>query len=295
MKKIFKVLLAFVLIAGLAVGAYFIFSSRDNSKLVHQNVYDLTFNIKDDEQNIVTKINSDIQEMCTLINANNLQLNDEYNNFQIYSTLYNNYNVVGQHILSNGGFVTNHNNDQYIAKASQSYNKIVSIYKQSYDYLKGTYYLISDKTAYIETVKSYISNFYNIFADLIPEFNDFYYNTCLAYAYGLDSTIQLNNFYKLRVGFFAETVNKYYTSKSNRTQLLTQATTMRYTLNNSYTNKYFNNKAIYDELMNKVTDIDVSTLAEKIALGKESEWLNSLETEQERILVQKYIDNVIRG
>lgn len=295
MKKIFKVLLAFVLIAGLAVGAYFIFSSRDNSKLIHQNVYDLTFNIKDGEQNIVTKINSDIQEMCTLINANNLQLNDEYNNFQIYSTLYNNYNVVGQHILNNGGFVTNHNNDQYIAKASQSYDKIVSIYTQAYDYLKGTYYLISDKTAYIETVKSYIANFYIIFADLIPEFNSFYYNTCLAYAYGLDSTIQLNNFYKLRVGFFAETVNKYYTSESNRTQLLTQATTMRNTLNNSYTNKYFNNKAIYDELMDKVADIDVSELAEKTALGKESELLNSLETEQERILVQKYIDNVIRG
>lgn len=295
MKKIFKVLIAFVLIAGLAVGAYFVFSSRDNSKLVHQNVYNLTFNIKDGEQNIVTKINSDIQEMCTLINANNLQLDDEYKDFKLYSTLYSNYAVVGQQILDNGAFVTSNNNDQYIAKASQSYDKIVTIYTQAYNYLKETYYLISDKTAYIETVKSYISNFYIVFADLIPEFNTFYYNTCLAYAYGLDSTMQLNNYYKLRVGFFAETVNKYYTSESNRTQLLTQASAMRYTLNNSYTNKYFDNKTIYDELISKVADIDVGELAEKIALGKGTEWLNSLETEQERILVQKYIDNVVRG
>lgn len=295
MKKIFKVLLAFVLIAGLAVGAYFIFFNRDNSKLVHQNVYNLSFNIMDDEQNIVTKINSDIREMSSLINSNNLQLNDEYNNFQIYLTLYSNYSVVGQHILNNGGFVTNHNNDQYIVNASQSYDKIAEIYTQSYNYLKETYYLISDKTAYIDTVKSYIANFYIVFADLIPEFNNFYYNTSLAYAYGLDSTMQLNNLYKLRVGYFAETINKYYISENNRSQLLSQASDIRYTLTNNHATKYFNNKAIYDELIDQVSKIDVSNLTEKIALNKESEFLNALETEQDRLLVQKYIDYVARG
>ena len=47
MKKFFKLLIALVLIAGLAVGAYFVFKNKDNSKNVYNNVYELTYNVKD--------------------------------------------------------------------------------------------------------------------------------------------------------------------------------------------------------------------------------------------------------
>lgn len=295
MKKISKVLIAFILIAGLAIGAYFILSGKDNSKLVHQNVYNLTYNIKNDEKNVVYEINASVEEMCSLITNHTMQLDEEQTNLKLYSELFDLYSVVGNHILENGSFIINNNINDYVTLATGNYDKMIELYNQAYTYLQDTYYKIQDKNLYVETVKSYIQNFYSLFKEIIPEFNGFYYNTCLAYAYGLQNTMQKNNFYKLRIAFYAETINQYYLSETEKPSLDAQALALKQKINNETAEKYFKNKAIYDELVLKVKNINVGEFALKIATGKESELLNSVETEAERKIAQNYITYVARG
>lgn len=295
MKKISKVLIALVLIVGLALGAYFAFSSKDSSRLVRQNVYDLSYNIKDKEDNIVEDINSTVTEMRNLIIAHTMQLDNVYTNLQMYSDLFAYYSTVGNEVLALGGFVKNANIDAYINAACASYNKIVDVYKKSYEYLKDTYYKIDNKNLYVETVKAYIQNFYEIFKDLIPEFNTFYYNTSLAYAYGVEDTMQHNNFYKLKVAYFAECINQYYINTDNKVLLNVHVLLLQSDINDDFTTKYFDNKDIYDELAVKVKDINISELAVKVATAKDSEFLDSIPTEAERKIAQNYIDYVARG
>ena len=295
MKKIFKVMIAFVLIGVLAIGAYFILSGRDNSKLVFQNIYNLTYNVKNGDKNIVEEINNSIDEMQSLITKHSMQLDEVYTNLKIYTELFDYYFVIAEQILQNGNLIKNNNIKEYIALSNNSYKKTIDLYNQSYEYLNDTYYKLQDKNLYIETVKSYIQNFYNIFKDLIPEFNTFYYNSCLAYAYGLENTIQKNNFYKLRVGFYSETINQYYLNQTDKISLSVQALDLKNKINVETAQKYFNNKENYDEIIANVKKFDIGELALKIAIGKESEFYNAIETESQRKIILNYILFVARG
>lgn len=295
MKKGLKVFIAFVLIVGLAVGAYFIFSGKDNSKLVHQNVYYLTYNIKDGETNIVQKINDSVDEMNQLISDNSLSINDIHTNLKLYSDLYSYYFVVANQILDNGNFISGYNNEQYIRLAVDAYNKSLQIYNQSYEYLKQTYFKIQDKVLYIDTVKTYIENFYEIFKNLIPEFNAFYYNTCLAYAYGIQNTVQKNNAYKLTIAFYAETINQYYLNENDRTAIKSQTLQFKNKITQNFSTKYFDEKAVYDNLIQNVKDINVAELALNLATGKENDFLDAIQDNDLKTLAEKYIQYVARG
>lgn len=295
MKKIFKVLIALVLIAGLAFGAYFLISGKDNSARVHQNVYDLTNNIKNDDKNVVLQINNTVEQMRYLISVHSMQLDEISESFKEYLLLVENYSIISEHILDFGKFVKNNKIDEYIDNANISYKKTIDLYNKSYEYLKKTYYKIEDKNAYVENVKSYIQNFYEIFKDLIPEYNAFYYNTSLAYAYGLESTMQRNNFYKLQTAYYAESINQYYINTDNKVLLNVQVESIKNSLVSNTFESYFNNKAIYDEIISSITDINVEEIALKVALGKDGEILDSAETEAERKLLQNYITYVARG
>ena len=294
MKKFSKVLIALVLIVAIAVGAYFLLSGKDSSKLVYQNVYNYKYNVKHGEKIIITEINSSVTEMRSLIVLHTMQLDEVQTGLEMYSNLLSYYTTVENHILEHGSFISNNNIDQYVNLATASYNKMIDLYNQSYTYLLDTYYEIENKSAYVETVKSYIQNFYEIFKNLIPEFNAFYYNTCLAYAHGLQNTMLKNNFYKLKVAYYAECVNQYYLNSDNRVLLGVQVISNQIKLNDDFAEKYFDNKDIYDELVSDF-NADMGELVVTVATAKDNEYLDAIETEAERKIAQNHINYVARG
>ena len=297
MKKFFKAILALALIAGLAFGAYFIFFKKDNGKLVHENVYNLTYNIVDAENkvNIFDNVNATIVEMRHLAISQNMGIAEAQNGLQGFLDIKAYYDSINSHVLKNGSLIVDNNIGQYVAKASESYGKIVEIYKTAYAYLQDTYYEIDDKIAYAETVKSYIVNFYNIFKDLIPEYNSFGYYTGLAYAHGVQNTMYQNNFYKLKVEYYAEVVNQYYLSETAKTALGAEAARVKLSLNNNFSSKYFNNKDIYDGLISKSQTLKVGDLALKIVNLEIDNYIASLATEEDRKEIQNYVTYVARG
>lgn len=297
MKKFLKVLISLVVIAGLAVGAYFLFVKKDHAKMTYDNVYNLTYNIIDEKEhlNIVDNINSTVSEMKNLITLYSMDIDEASVGLQLYLNLNSYYNVVNQHVLANGSFLVDNNISQYANLASTSYGKMVEIYKTAYAYLVDTYYKIEDKSAYVNTVKDYIQNFYNIFQPILAELNSFGYNTGLAYAYGLENTMQKNNFYKLKFQYYVETVNQYYLSESNKTALLTQIYVTKASLGGDFAEEYFANKDIYDQLITQTQNLKVGEIALKIATLQIDDYISQLSTEAERIVAQNYVNYVARG
>lgn len=296
MKKIFKVLIAFVVIALLAVGAYFIFRKKDNNRVVLNNIQTLTYEIKKEKVNIVDELSSVATNMLNIINTNNLDVGSTKSDLELYLSLTEKYNIVETEILLNGSFVdnTNYLND-YLSNSTNSLNNLKNIYNDSYNYLLNTYYKIVNTDFNIETMKTYIINFNNVFKNALPEYNKFFYNTGIAYSHSLKNMMQKNNSYKLQVECLVTLVNNYYKNVELRLAYQNLINTKINAINNTSATNYFDNKEQFDNLINQTLSLNISTICEKIANGQIDDYITNLPTEADRILARNYVDLVVRG
>lgn len=297
MKKFFKLLIALVIIAGLAVGAYFIFKNKDNSKNVYNNVYELTYNVKDKNKNITKSVDDAVNNMLTIINENGLDVGDAKNTLITFKTLNENYSLVRDEILTNGAFVTaNSQVNDYINNAGKALKNVKNVYKESYDYLVKTYYKIVDTDYNKETMKTYIINFEVVFRDILTDYNNFYYNSGVAYSHLLNNMMLKNNAYKLQIEYLSTLINKHYsTTGAEQASYSVLINNCKNQLNSDLMNEYFENKAVYDNLIDNSTSLNVPLLCEKVVAGEKDAYISSLEDETIKQMVTNYYNKVVRG
>lgn len=296
MKKIFKVIIAFVIIAVVAVGAYFIFRPKDNSLNVYNNVYSLNYKVEKNNINVVKKVDETINEMLVIIENNSLNVGNSKNSLQNFVNLRDAYSSIKVEILSYANFCkSNGKANNFIANVAKNYSKISDAYLKAYDYLTGTYFKIVDGTYTKATMETYITNFENLFKDVYIYYNDFYFNACVAYARTLDNMMVKNNAYKLKVEYVGNLINKFYSEGNFNSTFLDVAKNEAQKLSLDFAKKYFENKIDYDELINQAISLDISTICEKVSLGQIDSYITELPTEADRIVVQKYVNLVARG
>lgn len=297
MKKFFKLLIALVLIAGLAVGAYFVFKNKDNSKNVYNNVYELTYNVKDKNKNITQSVDDAVNNMLTIISEKGLDVGDAKNTLTMFKTLSENYSLVRDEILTNGAFVTaNSQVNKYINSANKALKKVKNIYKESYDYLVKTYYKIVDTDYNKETMKTYIINFEVVFRHILEDYNNFYYNGGVAYSHLLNNMMTKNNAYKLQIEYLSTLINKHYsTTGTEQISYSVLINNCKNQLNSDLMNEYFENKSVYDNLIDNSISLNVPLLCEKLVAGEKDAYISSLEDETTKQMVTNYFSKVVRG
>ena len=297
MKKFLKLIIALVVIAGLAVGAYFIFSSRDNSKAVYNNMYELSYNVKIDNKNVITSVDDAVLNMLNIIETNLLDIQDTQKSLELFLILKNNYSVIGNEILTNGAFTTkNEKVNSYLSNANKAYGKVKDVYKKAYNYLKTTYYKIVDTNYNIATMQTYIVNFEIIFRNILSDYNSFYYNSSVAYSHILNNMMVKNNAYKLQVEYFANLINNYYNAEEAlKAPYLTLIQSTKTYLQGDFVGVYFENKTIYDKLINNSLDLNITVICDKIAQVNINEYINSLQDENQKTLNKNYVSKVARG
>ena len=297
MKKFLKLIIALVVIAGLAVGAYFIFSNKDNSKAVYNNMYEFSYNVKIDNKNVITRVDDAVLNMLNIIETNSLDIQDAQKGLELFIRLKNNYSLIGNEILTNGAFTTkNAKVNSYLSNANKAYGKVKDVYKKAYDYLKTTYYKIVDTDYNIATMQTYIVNFEIIFRDVLNDFNSFYYNSSVAYSHILNNMMVKNNAYKLQIEYFANLINNYYNAEDSlKTPYLTLMQNAKTYLQGDFVDEYFANKVIYDKLIDNSLDLNIATICDKIAQANINEYINSLQDENQKTLYKNYVSKVARG
>lgn len=297
MKKIFKALIAFVIIAVLAVGAYFIFRKHDGTKAIFNNVYNLTYEFKSDNENVVENVNKVVDNMLSIISNNSLDVGETKNDLECYVFLRDNYSFIKTEILENGSFLSNNNevNDK-INIANKKISDIKTIYFDGYSYLKNTYYKIVDTNYNVQTMKDYIINFNNIFKGILNVYNEFFYNTCVSYSHCFNGTMLKNNAYKLKLEYVGYLINEYYLNDDETKNLiLPEINNAIKNVKNLTAQNYYNNKTIYDELIAKSLTLDVGKIGLNDATGEIENYITQLPTEADRILARNYLENVVRG
>lgn len=296
MKKIFKVLIAFVVIAVIAVGSFFIFRSKDNNLVVYNSVYTFNYKVEQENINIIEKVDKTVDEMLLIIQNNSLNVGDAKNKLQNFANLRDAYALIRVEILSYANFCkVNKKANTFISETLKNTPKVIDCYKKAYDYLAKTYYKIVGGTYTNATMETYIVNFENLFKDIYEYYNAFYFNACVAYARTLDNMMVKNNAYKLKVEYVGNLINKFYSEGNFDLTYLTLAKDEAQKLSNDFANKYFDNKIDYDELLNKIDCLDICAICEKELLGQIDSYITELPTEADRVLVQKYVNLVARG
>lgn len=290
MKKFFKVIISFVVIALIAVGAYFIFRTKDNSKAVYNNVYNLSYNITDGDINVADKLKDVVVNMIIIIDDNSLDIESVQKDLETFRDLEVAYTKLKNEILSNGAFlVKNSQIDQQIEASNSYFENIKDIYYRSYSYLKDTYFKIVNTDYNINTMKSYIQNFNNIFKEVLENYNNFYYNSLIAYSHGLDNMMRKNNLYKLEVEYASNLMYAFFTEKDNA--YYTKANNVISYLRGDLSNRYFENKNVYDELMNNSLHLDILSICKNVVAGTIDSYITESSNAE---LVQKYV-NMVEG
>ena len=296
MKKIYKVLIAFAIIVVLAVGAYFIFRKKDNTSAIFNNVYNLTYNFKSGNNNVVDSIDNVVDDMINVINTNSLEMEEIKNDLMAYTYIRDNYFFIRKAILQNGKKFAE--NSAYVDKieiANKKIAEVKEIYFNSYAYLSNTYYKIVGTEYNVQTMKDYIINFHNIFKDILKTYNEFYYNTCIAYCHCYVSTMLQNNAYKLKLEYLGSLINEYYLNNDTREQLLVEILSTITNLENFTAQTYYNNKAIYDDLFEKTFLLNIGQIGLNNAKGEIENYINQLPNEADRKLAQNYQEKVVKG
>lgn len=297
MKKFFKLLIALVLITGLSVGAFFVFKNKDNSKKVYNNVYELTYNVKDKNKNITKSVDDTVNNMLTVISEKGIDVGDAKNTLVIFKNLSENYALIRDEILASGDFVTaNTQVNDYINNAGKALKNVKNVYRESYDYLVKTYYKIVDTDYNKETMKTYIINFEVVFKDILTDYNNFYYNCGVAYSHLLNNMMTKNNAYKLQIEYLSTLVNNYYSATdAEKTTYISLINNCGSYLNTDLMNEYFENKSVYDNLIDNSISLNVPLLCEKLVAGEKDAYIASLEDETTKQMVTNYFSKVVRG
>lgn len=296
MKKIFKALIALVIIVALAVGAYFVFKGKDGSITIYNNVYNLSYSVKQDEDNVVNKVNLAVENMLNIIEANSLSIPETQKNLQVFKCLKDGYSYINAEILCNGCFLMkNDSMVDYINNASNSLNNVKKIYLDCYGYLKNTYFKIVNTEYNVATMKDYIVNFENLFKEILNDYNSFFYNSSIAYSHCLNNTMLKNNAYKLSVEYSANLINEFYKStQSYKNNIFAEAQKVLAKLNGDFSEEYFQNKEVFDNLINISLTINVGEICIQYVSGGISAYIAKL-PEADRVIVNNYVKNVIGG
>lgn len=296
MKKFFKVIIALVVIVALAVGAYFIFGRKDNSRAIFNNVYEISYNVNRNNQNVVSKVDEVVGQMLEIIKTNGLDVGTSQASLQNFAKLIENYSKIQQEILSYGNFVTQNSKvDNNISQANKSFKLVKSTYIKAYDYLNQTYFKIVDTTYNMSTMASYIVNFENVLKDMYTDYNNFYFNTAVAYAHCLDNMMVKNNAYKLKIEYVANLINNFYANGEFKTEYLDLISSQTQKLNQDFTDTYFENKSDFDALLSNSLSYNIPTICEKVLSNEINSYIEELATEGERQTITKYVNLVARG
>ena len=115
MKKFLKLLLALIIIAGIAVGAYFIFNQKHNNDQIYAKVYGLNnslayTNSKNENINLYTAVNQNVFAMNEdLTNLFNGQVPEIKTYFETFLEAQSIYFYHEQQILSFGLYINQEN------------------------------------------------------------------------------------------------------------------------------------------------------------------------------------------
>lgn len=296
MKKLFKVIIAFVIIACLAVGAYFIIDkTSDNSKVIFNNMYELEYNVKDGKKNVVEEVNSVVNDMLNIIDTKGIDAKEAKTDLLCFVNLNSNYGYIKNEILANGSFLVENNAvSQYINSANNSYKNVKDIYLKSYKYLNDTYFKIVDTAYNVETMKTYIINFNVILKKSLNDLNSFYFNSGVAYSHLLKNTMLKNNAYKLQVEYLSHLLNNCYNSTENKDAYNNLISQVKTYLSGDFVNEYFDNKTTYDNLIDSSVSLDVSLLCEKIVTEEIESYVSGITDEDTKLLINDYMTKVAR-
>lgn len=296
MKKFLKVIIALLVIVALAVGAYFIFGRKDNSRAIFNNVYEISYNVSRNNQNVVNKVNEAVDQMLEIIETNDLDVGTAQAGLQNFVKLRDNYGKVEQEILSYGNFVTQNSQvNKNLSQANKSFKAVKSIYIKAYEYLNQTYFKIIGTSYNMSTMASYIVNFENAFKDIYADYNNFYFNTAVAYAHCLDNMMVKNNAYKLKIEYVANLINNFYSNGDFKTVYLDEISSQVQKLNQDFTDTYFENKSDFDTLFSNSLSYNINIICEKIISNEIDSYIEELATEGERQTITKYVNLVARG
>ena len=199
-------------------------------------------------------------------------------------------------ILEHGVFVNKENTNDYFSNMNKAYENLQKIYEESYDYLLGTYYAVTNPEHHSA---DYITNFEVLFKDALKELNAFYYNAGMAYSYGLKNTFETNNYYKLKIQYYTLLVNghisDYLMDLSFDMPYEGEISSIKSQIEAISVNVYLNNKDSYDTLIAESKIVDLETLTQKVVEGNEQTYLSSIIDEDEKEITQNYYNLVVKG
>ncbi|MBE7082917.1 MAG: hypothetical protein E7378_04540 [Clostridiales bacterium] len=294
--KKFKALLALVIIVGLAVAVYFIFFNKTDSKKSYSLVYGYNNQITMQDVNVATEIEKAVDDINTYITTNSLTISaDIQNGLLQYAQIIDLYDGVENQILDNGHFINDSKFGANLNVASQNYNELVKIYKNSYSYLKDTFLKYNGTNHNVASMQTYIEQFYNLFKDAGLKYNNFMYNTGVAYAHGADNTMQNNNLFRLRIECYVTYVNAYASEQDATVKASLLTNLQAYDIAKVVTQDYFNSKSKCDTLIDSTLKLDLNQCIKSIAGNNFDEFVAQVEDDQTKELYQDYSTLVARG
>lgn len=287
MKKFFKVIVALIVIVGIAFGVYMIFGRGTDNKQIYAKVYDLNNSVIVEEVNIFQKTNATIEEMLSYINIKGYNIPEAQNYLIAFLDTLNVYSIVQGEVLKFGVFVNNESTRVHFDAMNSAYSKLVEDYKAGHEYLQGTYYAITDESM---INKDYIENFCNVFSGALANLNDFYYNVARAYALGSKNMITNTNLNKLNVGLYGAIanyyVNDYIDNGTFNSAILSKLLQQGTKVNSKNFDEYAQNKQEYDELIISAEKLDLQNLAVAYVLGTTQDFIDSLKDDLKEIANQ---------
>ena len=296
--KKFKALVAFLIIVGIAVAVYFIFFNKTNSKKSYSLVYAYNNQIVMQDVNVATKIEKAVDDINTYIttNANSLTISvDIQNGLLQYAQIVDLYEGVENQILNNSYFINDSKFGANLNVASQNYNDLVKIYKDSYTYIKDTFLKYNGTNHNTASMQTYIEQFYNLFKDASLKYNNVMYNVGVAFAHGLENTMQKNNLHKLRLECYVTYVNAYVNEQDASVKASLLSNAQAYDIAKVVTQDYFNNKTKCDTLIDNTLKLDLIQCIKSIESNNFDTFITQVEDEQTKELYQDYSSLVVRG
>ena len=297
MKKIHKVLIAFIVIASLTVVAFFVLNKENKNSFLHKYMNELNYNIKNEDKNVIYEVNSAINEMIAIIDENNIDIVEQKAYLQKIADEIEMYSLIEKIVLNYGNVINDNKNDQIVSKYVDAFNNLKELYNKGYKYLKDTYFKInSNGYSHIGTMTSYIKNFVVIFNGADVAINGFYYNAGLLFANGTKNISDINNQIKLEIAYLAELNNIYFSKDEtvDLSQIKTASNLMESKINTAQLNDYLNNKVIIDNLINNIEKLNLSELALGCSTNKE-EYLNTINDLEIKELSQNFVDLIVEA
>lgn len=299
MKKKKKILIAFVVIVLVAVGVYFLFSGNNTNAQLYSKVNVYTYGIKDGDKNIVDEVDTTIEVMLNEINAKNFTLEAEKTNFETYLEIKEDYAVVQNQILNYGNFVTDKKSEKYLKSMDNSYNKLVRIYRDSYQYLKETYYEVDFATLSNATKITYIENFNVKIENIVRTYNGFMYNAGMVYAISAKNLINYNNCYKLRMSYYVTLINNSVNLSEENASLLTtykdKINAYASVLTQDAVDTYMSNGKEYDKLIKNIQSLKINKIVENSVAGTLETYISGITKVETQQLVLDFVAKIING